>query len=220
MIDTYAKLQSECMDSLNRTDIAADVTDYSPGTIEGAVKRAIYKGELRVVRRLKTKDFETSSSFSLTAGVETVTIPTDYAAGNAFVLTGNPNVVLASKDLKTLITDNPSTATGIPSAYATFGSNFHLRPVPDTARAATLYYFGRPTPLSDSNTSNTILTKYPDLLHYAAMVELSLHLEDDARVQYWKGMFDEAVKDITDDNTANRYSGAPIRSSIDARLVI
>ena len=219
-IDSYAKLQSECMDSLNRTDIAADVTDYSPATIEGAVKRAITKAELRITRRLKTKDFETSTSYSLTAGLETSTIPTDFGAAKTFILTSNPNVVLVSKDLSTLINDFPGTGTGIPASYATFGTSFRFRPIPDSARAVTLYYYAKPTALSDSNTSNTLLTKYPDLLLYGSMVELCLHLEDDARLQYWKGVFDEAIKDITEDNTANRYSGAPIRSSIDARLVI
>lgn len=208
------------MDSLNRTDIAADVTDFSPATIDGAVKRAISKAELRITRRLKTKDFETSTAFNTTANTETVSIPSDFGATKAFVLTANPNVVLANKSLDTLITDYPSTAVGVPTAYATFGTNFMLRPVPDAARAATLYYYSKPTALSDNNTSNTLLTKYPDLLLYGSMVELSMHLEDDARLQYWKGMFDEGIKDITEDNTANRYSGAPIRSSIDARLVV
>lgn len=219
-VDTYAKLQSECMDSLNRTDIAADVTDFSPGTVEGAVKRAIAKGELRVIRRLKVKEFETSTAFSTVGGVETIAIPSDHAATKAIVLTSSPQVTLASKDLTTLINDNPSTAQGVPSAYTLFGTTARLRPIPDSARALTWFYYSKPTALSDTNTSNAILANFPDLLHYAAMVELSLHLEDDARLQYWKGMFDEAVKDITNDNTANRYSGAPIRSSVDIRTII
>lgn len=219
-IDTYAKLQSEILDTLNRTDLVQDVTEYTPGTIEGAVKRAIAKAEKRIVRRLKTREFETSSSFTTTANVETIAMPSDYAMTKALVLTGNPNYVLQQKDLTTLINDNPSTATGQPSAYAAFGTSFRLRPIPDSARAVTLFYYAQPTPLSDSNASNVILATWPDLLLYGALIEITAHIEDDSRIQLWKGAFDEAVKDITNDNTLNRWSGVPIRSAVDIRTVI
>lgn len=219
-IDSYAKLQSEILDTLNRTDLVADVTEYSPGTIEGAVQRSISKAERRIVRRLRTREFETSTSFSTTASTETVAIPSDFVMAKTFMLTSDPVVVLVQKDLTTLYNDVPSSATGIPSAFAPFGSSFYLRPIPDSARAAKLFYYQSPTPLSDVNTSNTLLTKYPDLLLYGALIEVTAHVEDDERIQLWKGAFDEAIKDITDDNTLNRWSGAPIRSSIDVRSII
>ena len=74
-VDTYAKLQSEILDTLNRTDLSAEVTEYSPGTIEGAVTRAISKAERRIVRRLRTREFETATSVSTVAGAETVALP-------------------------------------------------------------------------------------------------------------------------------------------------
>jgi hypothetical protein len=219
-IDTFAKLQSEILDTLNRTDLAADVTEYSPGTIEGSVIRAISKAERRIVRRLKTREFETSSSFSMVAGVETISIPADLAMFKAVILTTSPRVVLVQKDLTSLINDYPSTATGQPVTYAPFGSSLYLRPIPDSARATTIFYYAIPTPLSTTNTSNTILTKYPDLLLYGALIEVTAHVENDTRIQLWKGMFDESVKDITDDNTLNRWSGVPITSTIDVRGVV
>lgn len=219
-IDSYAKLQSELLDTLNRTDLVADVTDYSPGTIEGAVQRGISKSERRCVRRLRTREFETSTAFSLSAGVETSAIPSDFASAKLFTLTSPTVSVLAGKDLTQLINDFPSTGAGLPNSYATFGTSFYFRRVPDSAYTAKLFYYSVPTPLSDSNTSNILLTKYPDLLFYGSLLELTAHLEDDGRIQVWKGMFDEAVKDITDDNTLNRWSGAPIRSSIDVRSII
>jgi hypothetical protein len=219
-IDTYAKLQSEILDTLDRTDLVADVTEFTPGTIEGAVQRAISKAERRIIRRLRTREFETSSSISTVSGTETISIPSDLVMIKAAVIQTNPNVVLQQKDLTTLLNDNPSTATGTPASYAAFGTSLYLRPVPGTAQTIKLFYYNSPTPLSDSNTSNTILTKYPDLLLYGALIEITAHVEDDERLQIWKGAFDEAVKDITEDNTLNRWSGAPIRSSIDIRNIV
>ena len=218
-ITTYANLQSEILDTLNRTDLVADVTEFTPGSIDGAVKRAIAKAEKRIVRRLKTRHFETSTSFSTVASTETITIPADYAMTKAIVMTTSPQVVLIQKDLTTLINDHPSTATGAPLSNTLFGTVARLRPIPDSARALTWHYYSQPTALSDSNTSNTILSNFPDLLLYASLLEITAHIEDDNRIQIWKGFFDEAVKDIIDDSTLNRWSGAPIRSSIDVVII-
>lgn len=219
-IDTYAKLQSEVLDTLDRTDLVAQVTEYTPGTIDGAVQRGISKCERRIIRRLRTREFETSTTFSTTSSLETISVPSDFIMAKSMVLQTNPNVVLAQKDMSQLIGDNPSPSVGQPNSYATFGPNFYFRPIPSTAQSIKLFYYAAPTALSDSNTSNTLLTKYPDLLLYGALIELTAHIQDDARIQLWKGAFDEAIKDITDDNTTNRWSGAPIRSSIDVRSII
>lgn len=219
-IDSFAKLQSELLDTLNRTDLVADVTDYTPGTIEGSVIRGISKAERRIVRRLRTREFETSTSFSLIAATETVSIPSDFTMAKTFILTSSPQTVLQQKDLTQLISDQPDATPGKPLAFASYGTLFYFRRIPDSAYGAKLYYYLQPPPLSAANTSNTLLTKYPDLLLYGALIELTAHVEDDERIQLWKGAFDEAVKDITNDNTLNRWSGVPITAAINAKLVI
>ena len=219
-ISTYAQLQSECLDTLNRTDLVATVSEYTPGAIEGAVQRGISKAERRIVRRLRTREFETSTTISTVGAVETITIPTDFIMAKSLVLQTNPAVVLAQKDMTQLVTDYPATSTGQPNSFSAFGTSFYLRPIPASAQDIKLFYFAAPTALSDSNTSNTLLTKYPDLLLYGALIELTAHVENDDRIQVWKGAFDEAIKDITNDNTTNRWSGAPLRSSIDVRNVV
>jgi hypothetical protein len=219
-IDTYAKLQSECLDTLDRTDLVAQVTAYSPGPIEGSVQRAISKAEKRIIRRIRTRVFETSTTISTVGSVETITLPTDFSMAKALILQTTPNAVLAQKDLTQLINEYPSTAIGIPASYATFGTLIYLRPIPASPNNIKLFYYYQPTPLSDTNTSNILLVNYPDLLLYGALVELTAHIEDDARIQLWKGAFDEGIKDITNDNTLNRWSGAPITASINVRGIV
>lgn len=219
-IDTYAKLQTEILDTLDRTDLVAEVTEYTPGAIEGAVTRAIAKAERRIVRRLRTREFETSTSIATVAGTETVALPADFVMMKMLLLNRSPAAVLAQKDLVTLHNDCPSTVAGSPRAYAAFGPSLYLRPVPDAVRSLKMFYYAAPTPLSAEHTTNTLLSKYPDLLFYGALVEITAHVEDDGRIGLWKAAFDEAVRDILNDDTLNRWSGAPIRSSVDIRGVI
>lgn len=219
-IDTYSKLQSEVLDTLNRTDLVAQVTEYTPGPIEGAIQRGIAKCEKRIIRRLRTREFETSTTMSTTGSLETISIPSDFIMAKSMVLQTNPNVVLAQKDMTQLIGDNPSSSVGQPNSFATFGTSFYFRPIPTTTQSIKLFYYAAPAAMTDSVTTSTLLTKYPDLMLYGTLIEVTAHVMDDARIQVWKGAFDEAIKDITDDNTTNRWSGAPIRSSIDIRSVI
>lgn len=219
-IDSYAKLQTEILDTLDRTDLVGDVTEYTPGPIEGAVTRAISKAERRIVRRLRTREFEASTSFATAPGTETVALPADFVMMKMLLLKQNPSQVLVQKDLVTLHTDYPSTATGLPRAYAAFGPALYLRPIPDAARNLKMFYYAAPPALSAEHTSNTLLSKYPDLLLYGALIEVTAHVEDDGRIGLWKAAFDEAVRDILNDDTLNRWSGAPIRASVDMRGVI
>jgi hypothetical protein len=219
-IDTYAKLQTEILDTLDRTDLVAEVTEYTPGPIEGAVTRAISKAERRMVRRLRTREFETTTTLAAQPGVETVALPADFVMMKMLLLSQTPETVLVQKDLVTLHTDCPSTAAGAPRAYAVFGPALYLRPIPDAVRTLKMFYYAAPPPLSAENTSNILLAKYPDLLFYGALIEITAHVEDDGRVGLWKAAFDEAARDILNDDTLNRWSGAPIRAAVDARGVI
>ena len=219
-IDTYAKLQSEILDTLNRTDLAAPVTEFTPGPIEGAVMRAISKAERRIVRRLRTREFETSTTIATAAGTETVALPTDFLMMRTLILAQNPVVVLAQMDFSALYREVPGAAPGCPRAYAAFGTALYLRPIPDSVRSLKMFYYTAPAPLSAENTSNTLLAKYPDLLLYGALIEITAHVEDDGRIGLWKSAFDEAATDIINDNTLNRWSGAPIRASIDPSGIV
>lgn len=55
---------------------------------------------------------------------------------------------------------------------------------------------------------------------YGALAEVTAHVEDDGRIGLWKAAFDEAVRDILMDDVLNRWSGAPIRSSVDIRGIV
>lgn len=216
-VDTFAKLQAEILDTLDRTDLITQVTQYAPGSIERAVTRAIAKAERRIVRRLRTREFETSTTIATAPGVETVALPADFVMMKMLILAGTPSTVLAQKDLVSLHTDSPGTVAGRPRAYAAFGPSLYLRPIPDGVTELKMFYYAAPKPLSAENPSNTLLVKYPDLLLYGALIEVTAHVDGDDRTGLWKAAFDETVRDILNDDTLNRWSGAPVRGEDDAR---
>jgi hypothetical protein len=69
-------------------------------------------------------------------------------------------------------------------------------PAPDTGYTAELTYIGTLPKLSDSNTSNWILARHPDVYLYGALMQAAPYLRDDERVGLWSSMYTQAIEDM------------------------
>ena len=74
------------------------------------------------------------------------------------------------------------------------------------------------TALSSSNTTNDILTNFPDLYLYGSLAETSPFLMQDERLQVWSALYKESVKTANDSAQRGRVSAAPLQMS--ARRVV
>ena len=218
-VDTFAKLQSAIADTVNRDDLAADVTNFSPAQIEGAIKRAIeystHSLNRNIVARGGIKHMETVTALTTVSGTETLTFPTDFAGVRTFYLNNSGIVILEFVDPTTLWTQYPSSTTGQPLKYTLIGTNTaYLRPVPDAAYTTRLVYYAQIPALSDSATSNWVLVNAPDVYIGQAMVELCIYLENDDRLQYWKGYTDEKINDLMGDDRNVRWAAVPSKPNL------
>lgn len=220
-IDTYAKLQTAIMDELYRKSgtLASDVT-IGATTIEGKVKRAIANCEIRVQRTIRTRQMETATSIAFTNGTSQYSLPSDFLSARLMYLDQDPIVTMDQDSLENIIAEFPSAATGEPAKFAVSGSSFFVRPIPDSGRTAKLYYYQTITPLSDSNTSNWLLTAAPDVYLYGSCVEMMPYLGDDERIQVWKGAFDESIRLLTGDDDAAKWNGVLVKSVLPVMVVV
>ncbi len=212
-IDSYDKLQSTVSWFANRDDLFSAITNFSPAAIDSPVQIAIAFAEtsvdLDINSRGGIKYAETlTNSLVTVAGQEYITLPADFRSASAFMLTSNPFQVLgvkSSKDLFSLYTS--STVTGAPEAYAMVGANTaYLRPVPDGIYTTRLIYKAKLAALSSSITSNWLLANAPQVYVGAAMVELCIMLENDDRLQFWKGYYDQKMDDFMGDDRQTRWT--------------
>ncbi len=71
------------------------------------------------------------------------------------------------------------------------------------------------TTLSDSNTSNSFLTSYPDAYLYGSLVEAEAYLKDDSRIPLWAGLYDQSVAGIRiPDTSADLSSYVGLKAAI------
>jgi hypothetical protein len=94
------------------------------------------------------------------------------------------------------------------------GGEFEVSPTPDEAYTADLLYYGTIAALSDSNTSNWLLTYHPDAYLYTALVHSAPYLNEDQRATTWAALSQAAVDAINLSSDQSRFSGTGLRMKI------
>ena len=113
---------------------------------------------------------------------------------------------------------NAGEGSGTPSHYTIIGSKIYLGMQPDAAKVLELGFFKRPTGLSAVNTTNEILTNFPDIYLYSCLAESEPFLMNDERLQVWASLYKEAVETANNSAQRGRSSGAPLNMT--ARMVV
>ena len=86
-------------------------------------------------------------------------------------------------------------------------------PAPDQAYAAEVFYFQQLSPLSSTNTTNSVLTEAPDLYLFGALKEAEPFLEHDERIQVWETKYADALTQLLDVRDREEFNASlqPIR---------
>jgi hypothetical protein len=205
-ISTYAELKTAVANFLARTDL----TDQIPNFIQLA--------EARLSRELETRDQEKRANATLTSGDEFIALPTDMREIREIKLNTSPNVVLEYKSPTALDTTYTG-STGKPLAYSIVGGELKIRPIPDDSYTAEIIYIGSLSALSDSNTTNVMLTRHPDAYLSGSLVEAYTYLMDEARASTYDAKFTRSIEEIRKDEQRSHYgTGALHISSIYSKM--
>ena len=201
-VGTYAQLQTEIANWLDRTDLTATI----PTFIELA--EANFN---RVIRQpdMITKD----DSFSI-AGRYT-TLPTDTLEIVRIVLDLTPVIVLEYMTPEELSERRVSlTGGGKPYYFTTIGGSTNQLEVlrsPDSTYTASIIYYTRIAALTDSATTNWLLTSHPDIYLYGALVEAEPYLKNDDRMPMWTSRLDKALNDLRLQGQRERHTASGLR---------
>ena len=182
-IDTYATLKTAIAGWTHRDDLTASLGDF------------ITMAETRIFSDLKVKEMEARTDYTPTSRY--LTTPTRLTSIRRIVAKAATPVELmaTSPDGLRRVYD---TATGTPSHYTVLGSEIEFNRIPNVDME--ILHFAAPAALSDTDTSNAVLSAYPQIYLAACMVQAGLYMVDDGMVAKWQGMYADAV------SAANRKS--------------
>jgi hypothetical protein len=96
------------------------------------------------------------------------------------------------------------------AAYSLMNGAIELVPAPATDVEIEMVYYGKITALSDSNTTNWLLTKAPDVYLYGALTHAAPFLLDDQRIPVFSSMYMQRSESLNNEAQKSLHSGSPL----------
>lgn len=89
--------------------------------------------------------------------------------------------------------------------FYTINSKIEFDRKPNKAYTVELTYYVNLTPLSEDNTTNNVLTSYPELYLYGSLAELHRYARDEETANYYDGVFNASLHDANVEESRGRY---------------
>jgi hypothetical protein len=193
-LTSYSELRSSIADWLNRGDLTAVIPDF------------ISLAEAQMERKLPTQKMVKRANATIDTPFSA--IPADLLSVKSLVLTSTapvqPLVFLTEDELDAK--KYVYRTTGKPLYFALVGNQIEVLPAPDTGYTAEVTYVATLPKLSDSNTSNWVLARHPDVYLYGSLLQAAPYLRDDERVGLWSSQYQAAMEDMLVQNERAAFS--------------
>jgi hypothetical protein len=197
IITNYSTLQSTIADYLNRQDLTAQIPTF------------IQLAEADMNTRLRTREMIVRAT--TTNDDEFVRLPLDFLESINLQLTdGQSPLRFVTLDEADII--NKRQTYTAPTFYSLMNGAIELVPPPATGVDVEIemVYYGKITALSDSNTSNWLLLKAPDVYLYGALVHAAPFLMDDQRISVFGSFYSQRIEALNDESQKSLHSGSPL----------
>ncbi len=195
-LDTFSNLKLSIASWIHRSDLTSLMADF------------VALGEEMIWKELRVTEMEDDDALTLSTSSRYVALPTGVLEVKRVYLNTTPIHHLKSVST-TQIDQSYNSTTGRPNFYAVLGSQLEFERTPDDTYSAYVHYFKKLTALSDSNTTNDILTYYPSVYLYASCLAGAIYMEDDEKINKFTGLFTASVQ-TANNQTMKRRFGAGI----------
>jgi len=194
-IGTFDELKTSIGDWLNRDDLTAVIPDFIT-LAEAQFNRSIRHRKMvaRSTATISDRYSATPSDWMQTVQLQLNTDPID------------PLVYLTVEMLNKK--RSGSSAGGRPRYFTMVGTEIEVYPSPDTSYTGEIIYYSKVPALSDSNTTNWLLTLSPDIYLYGTLIQSAPYLRDDERTAVWATLYTRMVSDmnVSDERSRGQIS--------------
>ena len=208
-LNTYSALKTSIANWLNRSDLTSEISEDFIVLTEKD-----FNSKLRIRKMIAT-----NSSFTIDA--ETVALPTGFLQiRDMYIVDGGTKYALHYITPAQMDQIKGSSTSGQPSTFTIIGDNFRFAPTPASSYTATINYYKSFDALSDSNTTNYILTNHPAIYLYGSLYHAANFLGgvEPARLQQWQGMYTTAMERLERNDREDQYGNAPLQQRGDVTV--
>lgn len=193
-ISTYAELQTAVASWVNKSNLTARIPEF------------ISLAEATLNRKLRTRWQEETLAVT---GIDVdfhIAIPAAAVAVKALWRDADPTWRIEQKDLSYIV-ENRDSSGGLARFYAWDGDNWTFDGAADDITGT--YYIKVPA-LSDSATTNWLLTDHPDLYLYASLEQCAKYLRDVEGALAWRAEREALISELNGISAADQISGGPL----------
>lgn len=191
-LSTYLGLKDAIESWSHRNDVASRLDDF------------IDLAEAEMLKWVRIRDMETRAT-AVTSG-RYLALPTDFLEMRRIRMVSGAQYfeVLSSTPEGMYITQD----SGMPKLF-TVTSQVEFDRTPDSAYTAEMQYYAKPAALSATNTTNSILTKYPSIYLFGSLWALYQWALQEDKAEYYYGKFLAAVQSANREDKKGRHGPAP-----------
>ena len=197
-ITSYATLKTEIGTTLNRSDLATQAATFV---------------QLAEAKLKRDKRCRLLTDRALTFSADNVSVPSDFYSIQSLYHNGStyfgPIEVVSPETLGTELGVRGGT-TGAPAFVSIINGKLRFAPTPDTSYTVRLVYWATIESLSDTTTTNWLLTSHPDIYLYAACMQSAPYLKHDERLGMWQTLLEAGLEELHLKNEEQQFGG-PIR---------
>ena len=176
LVTNYSTLQTEIARILNRSDLTSDVPNF------------IQRAEAKLKRDPRCRRLVESSAFTVDS--EPLNLPDGLVEIDSWYHDGStyygPIEIVSRDALAQIKATHGLTQAGVPAYAAVVQGRARFAPSPDGTYTTRISYWETLTDLSDTNTTNWVVSSQPDIYIYAALIESAPFLREDERIAVWK----------------------------------
>ena len=200
-LTNYTTLKTSIANWLNRSDLTDEIADDFIKLTE-----ADFNSKLRVRKMIAQTSF--------TVDTETEALPTGFLqVRDIYILSGSTKYPLTYQTPSQMDSTVGTSTTGRPSSYTILGDTFRFSPKPDDSYTAYINYYKSFDALSDTNTTNYILSTHPAIYLYGSLFHAANFLGgiNPQQVQTWQQMFATTMERLELNDREDQVSGSPLQ---------
>lgn len=199
----YNDLLASVASWMNRTDLTAVIPDFVT-MVESKIAR-----DLRVRMQLVTSTLTTSTVS------RNVALPADWLefenVSIAGVTASDPETPCQYVNIEHMDAKYPQGGPSTrPFVYSIEGQNILFGPQPDSAYTANIMYYARIPGLA-ANSTNWLMTNYPNVYLYGCLREGALFTKDKAGASQWDGLYKQEISNVQSVDDRATHSGTVLR---------
>jgi hypothetical protein len=182
-LDTYANLQLAIADRIHRADLTPVIPDF------------IRQAEDVIYADLDARKQDTRATLTALANTEAIPLPTDFMNFRSVsVVSSTPQGTLDYRSPDQYSQEFQFGNAGTPRVYTIIGDNMYVQPIPDQDTMLNVVYEAKLSNLSNANPSNWLLSNYPTVYLYAALVQAAIYMMKDPTT--YQAVYDKAIKGV------------------------